>query len=143
MTDSPSPATKGLRLEKMALLESHYEMNPDYAEKELHAPVCSATYTYQTQDGVLLCILAVKLTHGEKKAPFEMTVVYEAKYLYSPDIELDVEKFAKHVAPAHILPFVREEIAHASGHGMFPAYYLPPINIARLLKVQPTQSPSA
>lgn len=128
----------GIVTESIILLESNFIRYPVYSE-EIEPRVSLSYSSNQAQDnkwnGVLTAnVSALTVPEGEKI--FEARIRYLGVFKADPENEnLEIDKFIRYHAPAHIFPYLREFLTSLSTRSGLPQVILPPVNMAALQKI--------
>jgi len=80
--------------------------------------------------------LTVNCMDGIKNPPFDLVVSIDGYFETAKEGNLSLKEYAKEMAPALLMPFVREIIANITSRIPYPPILLPPINIHALLMRQ-------
>jgi preprotein translocase subunit SecB len=72
---------------------------------------------------------------ASKDAPESVNIEIVGEFAMRSDVpSLSFQSFVQTAAPAILFPYAREIISSLTGRGPFGAYYLPSINVVRLMK---------
>jgi len=70
----------------------------------------------------------------EEKPPVHLSFILHGRFLATEKPSMSLEEFAKHQAPAHLVPYVRELIASLTTRSVLPTFNLGPVNVVALIE---------
>ena len=68
-----------------------------------------------------------------ERPPIELNFVLHGQFEATPGENMSVQEFARHYAPAHLIPYVRELIANITSRSILPTLNLGPINVIAMI----------
>ncbi len=126
----------GINFVKVTLTELSFKLNKKF---KLPKDGCPVEIDVQTKNSfspdkkTLNTMLSVALFTRTRSRPFSMKVTVEGTFTGQDPMEL--KKFSKVNAPAHLFPFVREIIGNATMKANIPPLLLPPFNISAMIEI--------
>jgi len=70
----------------------------------------------------------------EDRPPIDLKFALRGRYTADENTNMSMEEFAKHNAPAHLIPYAREVIANTTSRSLLPTLNLGPINVIDMIE---------
>jgi len=106
-----------------------------FEQKDFNINLNITIKTNFPQENQLIQHVTFDLFHEIKDSPFDLNFTFIGHFSSEGEGSPTLQEFAKHNAPAYIVPYARELIANiTSRSGIFPTLVMPPLNVVELLK---------
>lgn len=70
----------------------------------------------------------------EKRPPIQLSLVLHGHFEATETPYMALDEFAKHQAPAHLFPYLRELVANITSRSPLPTLNLGPVNVVALIE---------
>jgi len=127
-------ADTGINFVGLALTELHFKVNRNFKKPKdgIRVEIDVKTRKRFSPDRKTLDFtLSFILFQRTRNKPFDMKVSVEGTF--KGDDPIEIKKFSKINAQAHLFPFVREIIGTTTMRANIPPLLLPPFNLAAML----------
>jgi preprotein translocase subunit SecB len=70
----------------------------------------------------------------ESRPPIELNFILHGRFTKASEDGMPLDEFAKHHAPAHLVPYARELISNITSRSILPTFNLGPINVIAMIE---------
>ncbi len=127
----------GIKFAGVDLLRLSFAVKGPLPEKIPLGPTFALEAHLSDDNRTLDLLLTIDLfgsVEEEEKPPVDLNFALHGRFTATEESSMSLEEFAKHQAPAHLIPYVRELIASVTTRSILPTLNLGPINVVALVK---------
>ncbi len=134
--EKPEQRQPGIRFMGIDLIDVVFRMNGPVPE-QLRFGLAFEMVADISEDGKKLGFAMTTDLFGalkeEERPPINFKFAFVARYEADDDASVSLEEFARAMAPAHVVPFVRELVANITSRSPLPTLSIAPINVVALI----------